>query len=342
MKRLCGFCFCFFLFLPLFSETITLKVASMAPARSPWDVELKKMAQEWSQITNGEVQIKFYDTTVQGGEKAVIQKLKSTRPGQKAPLDGALFSSVGLHELAPTAGFYTLSVPFLIQSQKELDAVIAKYGKDIEKKVEMSGGCKIIAWSNVGWLSFYTKDSYSTLGELKKIKLATSGIDSPILSDCLRISGFNIENVSAAKFAQSLKSRSGPRGFFAVPLLAYAAGYYKDIDYILDAKLCPVMAAFVISNESWNKIPDKYKDALLASTARTTKKLNDALEKTDRDCIAKMKSAGKSLIVPTRAELEAWAKEFDKNATQVFAAAPKALDMELFRKIQAITGRGNK
>lgn len=337
MKRF--FIFIFFVaVLPLSAEVITLKIASVAPARSPWDIELKKMAAEWTKITKGQVRLQFYDTTVQGGEKAVIQKLKSTRPGQKAQLDGALFSTIGLHELAPTAGFYTLSVPFLIQSQKELDLVISKYGNEIERKVERAG-CKIIAWSNVGWLSFYTKDKYSTLGELKKIKMATSGLDSPILSDCLKISGFNVENVSASKFAQSLKSRSGARGFFAVPLLAYAGQFYKDIDYVLDAKLCPVMGAFVISNDAWARIPDEYKKALLENTAKTTRALNASLEKTDRDCINSMKKAGKTLIVPTQAQLNAWAEEFNQNANEVLASAPQALNAELFKKIKELIGR---
>lgn len=337
MKRLFMFIFCIAIF-PLSAEVITLKIASVAPVRSPWDIELKKMAAEWTKITKGQVKLVFYDTTVQGGEKAVIQKLKSTRPGQKAQLDGALFSTLGMHELAPTAGFYTLSVPFLIQNQKELDLVISKHGKEIENKVERAG-CKIIAWSNVGWLSFYTKDKYSSLSELKKIKLAVSGLDSPILSDCLKISGFNVENVSASKFAQSLKSRSGARGFLAVPLLAYAGQFYKDIDYILDAKLCPIMGAFVLSNDAWARIPNEYKDALLASTAKTTRALNAALEKTDRDCINSMKKAGKTLIVPTSAQLDTWAEEFNQNATLVLSSAPQALNADLFRKIKELIGR---
>ena len=341
MKRCLFFCLFVSLFLCSYSEVITLKIASVAPARSPWDIELKKMAQEWTRITKGQVKLQFYDMTVLGGEKAGLQKLKSTRPGQRAPIDGALFSTVGLHELAPTAGFYTLSVPFLIQSQDELDLVLSKYGKEMEKKVEKAG-CKIIAWSNVGWLSFYTKDSYSTLGELKKIKMAVSGLDSPVLSDCLKISGFNIENVSANKFVQSLKSRGGARGFFAVPLLAYAGGFYKDIDYVLDAKLCPVMGAFVISNDAWKRIPDEFKAALLERTAKTKKMLNAALEKTDRDCIAKMANSGCKLIVPTKDELNAWALEFEKNANEVINAISQALNASLFSKIHALLAKNKK
>lgn len=319
----------------VFAQTVTIKIATVAPARSPWEIELKKMAQEWTKITNGKVRIQFYDMTVLGGEKAGIQKLRSSRPGQKAPLDGAVFSTVGLHELAPKAGFYTLSIPFLIQSQEELDLVLKELGGEIEKEVE-NAGCKVIAWSNVGWLSFYTKDSYRTLGELKKIRMSVSGLDSPVLSDCLKISGFTVMDISADKFVQSLKSKNGTRGFFSVPLLAYAAGFYKDINYILNAKLCPAMAGFVISKNSWEKIPAEYHAALLESAARATKLLNDSLEETDKDCIKKMAENGTNLINPTKKDLEDWKKEFDRNAADVINANSGALNYELFKKIQSI------
>ena len=40
-------------------EQITLKIATVAPANSPWDVELRKLASEWTKITNGAVRIQF-------------------------------------------------------------------------------------------------------------------------------------------------------------------------------------------------------------------------------------------------------------------------------------------
>ena len=55
-------------------ETITLKIATVAPANSPWDVELKKLASEWTKITNETVRIQFQNMTALGGEKAGIQK----------------------------------------------------------------------------------------------------------------------------------------------------------------------------------------------------------------------------------------------------------------------------
>ena len=98
------------------AEGIVLKIATVAPSRSPWDIELKKVAEEWNRITDGLVTVKIYNMTTLGGEKAGIQKLKAARPGQQAPLDGAIFTMIGLHELVPDAYIYTLALPFLLQN----------------------------------------------------------------------------------------------------------------------------------------------------------------------------------------------------------------------------------
>lgn len=66
-------------------KKVHLKIASMAPSRSPWDIEQRALAQEWSEITNGQVSITFYDTLSLGEKKAL-----SSESGLPAR-DGARF-----------------------------------------------------------------------------------------------------------------------------------------------------------------------------------------------------------------------------------------------------------
>ena len=317
------------------AEGIVLKIATVAPSRSSWDIELKKVAEEWNRITDGLVTVKIYNMTTLGGEKAGIQKLKAARPGQQAPLDGAIFTMIGLHELVPDAYIYTLALPFLIQNQQELDTALGVYGNKIESKIG-AAGYELIAWSNVGWLSFYTKEPYKTLGELKKIKLAVAGLDSPILSDSFKLSGFNVVDVAAQKFSQMLKSKNGISGFFAVHLLAYVGGYYKDISYALDTKLCPIMASFVISKASWEKIPKKYHAAMKEAMERARKRLNDALDDSDADCVRKMEANGVTMIRLSKEELKKWEEEFGMNINDIHRAFPNAFDMEMYQNIQKL------
>ena len=317
------------------AEGIVLKIATVAPSRSSWDIELKKVAEEWNRITDGLVTVKVYNMTTLGGEKAGIQKLKAARPGQQAPLDGAIFTMIGLHELVPDAYVYTLALPFLIQNQQELDKALSIYGNKIESRIN-AAGYELIAWSNVGWLSFYTKEPYKTLGELKKIKLSVAGLDSPILSDSFKLSGFNVVDTPAQKFSQMLKSKNGIGGFFAVHLLTYVGGYYKDISYALDTKLCPVMAGFVISKASWDKIPKKYHAAMKESMEKARKRLNDALDVSDADCVRKMEAGGVTMIRPPKEELKKWEEEFSVNINDIHRAFPNAFDMDMYQNIQKL------
>ena len=312
-------------------QKIVLKIASSAPSRTPWDIELKKLAQEWNKITKGLVSIRFMDMTVLGGEKAGVVKMKPPRPGQRPQIDGAILTPVGLNELAPNAKIFTLSLPFLIQSQEELDLVLSKYGYAFENEIQKNG-CKLITWSNVGWLSFYTKDSYSSLDELKKIKMLCSN-DTKDFTDVLKVSGFNVLPVLPAKFTQELKASAGARSFASVSILAYTLRLYKDVSYMLDARICPVMAGFVMSEESWALIPDQYKPAMLEAMDKTTKKLNAALEDMEREYVKEMKQGGIKIISLNLQQKKEWTKEFHEDMKKVQKTLPNVINAEIYEKI---------
>ncbi len=334
-KKFTFIAFFIFLLSGVFAQQkIQLKIATLAPERTPWDIELKKLAQEWNKITNGQVSVKFLPMGVLGGEKAAIQRIKTTRHGQRPQMDGAILSAVGLNELAPKAQIFTLSAPFLIQTQDELDIALKKYGPVFESEIQKTG-CKLLTWSNVGWLSFYTKDSYTSLSELKKIKTICSN-DTKDMPAVLKIHGFNVVVVPPEKFNQALSSTSGSKGFLSVPLVAYGLGIYKDIDYILDTRLCPVMAGLVISDESWALIPDKYKPAMLKALEKMTKDLNNRLEALEKEYFGKMTSAGIKMIPLNKKQKEDWNNEFQNDMDKVYKQLPGVVNVTVYDKISEL------
>ncbi|PIE97739.1 MAG: TRAP transporter substrate-binding protein DctP [Treponema sp.] len=323
----------FFVTNPFFAEErVVLKIASAVPSRSPWEIELKKLAVEWSKITNGQVTMRFTNMQSIGGEKAGIQKMKSPRPGQKAPFDGAVFSSIGLHELVPEAHVFTLSAPFLIREQGELEYVLKKLDSEIKSKFE-ARDVKLLAWTNAGWVTFYTKDSYSSLKGLKKLKIACSGFDSPILSNSFKVAGFTIEDIPSNKLSQSLKSKSGVNGFFAVPLLTYMSGLNRDINYGLGARICPVMGGLVISTDAWNRIPEKYKPEMKRALDKVIKKLNNDLEAFDVEYTNRLKKAGMKIIPLSPAQTKSWASELTADMIKASEAYPDAMNKKMYEDI---------
>lgn len=321
-------------------EKVTLKVATVAPANSPWDVELKKLAAEWVKLTNGQVRIQFQDMTAIGGEKAGIQRMTPRRPGQKAVLDGAIFTSIGLNEIAPNARIFTLSIPFLIRTQDELDLVVKNFGNEIEAEYNKAG-VQLLAWTNAGWIRFYTKNNYSDLVGLKRQRIVCSGFDSPALSNALKVAGFSVSDMPVNKISTSLKTGAAD-GIYSVPMLAYLTGDFKNLNYGLDTRLCPVMAGFVVSNESWKLVPAKYHAALKASMKRTIEKLNAELENFDVDYTKRMTNQGLKLITLTPEQTKTWDKTFTEDMKRAGARYPELFNLKLYKNIQDLLEKNRK
>lgn len=313
-------------------ETITLKIGTVAPPNSPWDIELKKLASEWTKITAGTVRVQFKNMTALGGEKAAIQKMTARRPGQRAPLDGAIFTSVGLHELAPKARIYTLCIPFLIRTQEELDFVLEKFGGEVAAEYEKVG-VRLLAWSNVGWIRFYTKNSYSDVAGLKKQKIASSGFDSSALSNALKVAGFTMVDIPVSRVSQSLKTGTA-EGIYTVPLAACLSGDFKAVKYGLDTRICPVMAGLVMSKESWDLIPEKYHSQMEASLERMVEKLNAELERYDVEYTDRMKKQGLQLITLTPEQVQDWDKTLTEDMLRASTAYPDVFNLTLYSNIK--------
>ena len=157
--------------------------------------------------------------------------------------------------------------------------------------------------------------------------------DTKDFTDVLKVSGFNVLPVLPAKFTQELKASAGARSFASVSILAYTLRLYKDVSYMLDARICPVMAGFVMSEESWALIPDQYKPAMLEAMDKTTKKLNAALEDMEREYVKEMKQGGIKIISLNLQQKKEWTKEFHEDMKKVQKTLPNVINAEIYEKI---------
>jgi TRAP-type transport system periplasmic protein len=318
----------------LSAQTVkTLKIATIAPARSVWDVEERMLAQDWAKCTNGEVQIQFMGTNAMGGETGVIQKLNSVRPGQKAPIDGAIFTNLGVASIAPETHFLTLAVPFMFRSQEEVDFVLESLQPRFEKAISAKGYV-LVGWFNVGWAYFYTKKPVHTPADLKTQKLSVAGVGLPQLSDAFKAAGFHTEDVPPDKLLQSMKTPGGVEGFYTIPMYAYAGQYYKSLKYILDAPICPVMAALVISEKSWNEIPREYKAAMTEAAKKAEKNFAEAQRTSDSEYISRCVEGGCTLVKLTPAERKVMEDTLISDAAAMIKTG--LFDQSLYSDVQTI------
>jgi TRAP-type C4-dicarboxylate transport system substrate-binding protein len=289
----------------LCAQKITIKVASVAPSRSPWDIEQRKLAQEWTTITNGAVTIQFFETLAQGGEENVIQKLRAVRPGQKPPLDGAVFTNIGLHMIAPESHAFTFCAPFLFRNQDEVNYVLKENAAMFEKSIRESG-YELIGWFSVGWIYFMTKEEARTPEKLKSLRIALGGVNSNDITNSFKEAGFKTENISVDKLPQSIKSPGGIQGVFSIPMYGYATKFYESLPYVLNVAICPLLSAFVVSEKTWEQIPAQYKQEMLAAAHRAEQKFVGVQKESDSTNLKLMEQKGAKLVSLNADELAYW------------------------------------
>ena len=317
------------------AQPITVKIASVAPVRSPWDIEQKVLAQEWSRITNGRVELKFYQSSSLGGEGGVIKKMKTLRPGQKSPIDGAIFTNIGLYELVPESHALTLTVPFLFRNQDEVNYTLDMLSPDIEKAVN-AAGFELLGWFNVGWANFFTKTEIHTPDELKKMKMGFPGIASPGLMAAFKSAGFTMEDIPGEKMLQSIKSANGIKVAYSIPMYAYATTYHTGLPYALDVPLNPIMSAFIVSTSTWEEVPKEYRAALKEAVRKAEGKFIAVQQQSDREYLEKMRAEGSTLVKLTPAELRTWEETFSRDAEKMANIPDSVINGPFYRKITAL------
>jgi TRAP-type C4-dicarboxylate transport system substrate-binding protein len=317
----------------VFSQKITLKIASVAPSRSPWDIEQKKLAQEWATITNGNVTIQFYDTMALGGEEDVIQKLRAVRPGQKPPLDGAVFTNVGLYMIAPESSVFTLCAPFLFRNQEEVNYILEKKADMLEKAVKDSGYV-LLGWFSVGWIHFMTKEEARTPEKLKTLRLALGGIASNDISTTFKLAGFKTENITTDKLTQSIKSPGGVQGVYTIPMYGYATKFYESLPYVLNVPICPILSAFIVSEKVWAQIPESYKPALLAAVQKAEQVFDGVQKESDKSNLQLMEQNGAKLVTPTAQEFAHWEEVFNNDIKKVAESNKSVINSLLLEEIK--------
>jgi TRAP-type C4-dicarboxylate transport system substrate-binding protein len=261
--------------------------------------------------------------------------MRSVRPGQRAAIDGAIFTNMGVYELAPAAEVYTLSLPFLFRDQTEVDYALEYFNPRLEKAFS-DAGYKLMGWFNVGWITFFTKDEVHSVDELKKIKIAGGGVDSPVLSNAFKAAGYLTEDVAVEKLSQSLKSASGLRGIYGVPMYIYATQNAKNVSYALDASIIPVLSALVISERAWNSIPDEFKPAMLAAVETAKANFLAVQENTDREYLNTMEREGMKLIKLTDADRQRWETDFLRDIPAITGGPDAAINADFLQEIRTL------
>jgi len=313
--------FAAFLFLASAASAQSIKLATLVPEGSIWDKNIKQMADEWKQATDGRVTVTVYAGGAQGDESTVLRKMRLDA------LQAAAFTAVGLGAI--DSAFNVFDIPFFFESYDELNYVTEQLTPTIRKRMDAKGFV-LLNWGHGGWAQVFTKKPVQTVADLKKIKLYTSAGNDRMVQ-WFKANGFEPRAMAMTDIMTGLTTGM-IEGLPTPPLAALLFQWYRQTPYMLELGLAPIVGANVITKKTWTAIAEPDRSKLMASAQGVEKRLQADVPKQDAAAVAEMTKRG---LTVTKASGPEWQAQLDGLAktmrgemvpSEIFDAALKARD----------------
>ncbi len=294
----------------------TIKMGTLAPAGSPWESGLRRLAADWSRLSDGRVCLKVYGGGIVGDEDDMLRKI---RVGQ---LSAAALSGPGLSTIV--SGVLALQVPQLAWTDDELDYLMEKMTPGFARQFEEKG-FKLLAWTLAGWAYVFAREPVRTPDELRRQRLwVWQG--RPDEARAWRELGFQPVTLASTDVLLQLQT-GGLDAFVTSPLVAAANQLFAMAHNMTDLKLAPFVGGLVVSLRAWTSIPADLRPALERAAVEMTASYKEEFQGADAEAIAVMKRHGLTAHAVDEAARDAW-RRFFKDAAPVLLS--RQADIECY------------
>jgi TRAP-type C4-dicarboxylate transport system substrate-binding protein len=283
------------------APALTIKVGSLAPAGSPWELGLKRVAAEWEKISGGTITMKIYSGGVAGDEVDMVRKIRI------GTLNAALITVSGLQGIFN--GVKTLSYPLLLHNDDELAYVLDKMKPFFDAELQKRG-FKPIMWSPGGWVYFFSRAPVVMPDDLRRQKLwVWSG--NPDEIQAYQNMGFQTVTLASTDLMTSLQGGMVD-ALVTSPLVAASSQWFGIAGNMCALKLGPLWGAAIVSTKTWAEVPADIQPRLIEAAQKTFSSLLPDLIKADGEAIAVMQKYGLKIHAVTPLMEDAWTSVFSK------------------------------
>jgi TRAP-type transport system periplasmic protein len=301
---------------------VQIKLGSLVPVGSSWDLALKKLASDWGRISGGQVKVVIYSGGTVGDEPSMIRKMKL---GQ---LQAAGLTVRGLsHIYNPTL---SLSLPMLTRNDAELDYLMREMRPELEAGIE-ENGYKVMFWTVLGWVYFYGRQPIVVPDDLRKQKLWVWEGD-PDEASMWKELNFRIAPLQSTDILQALQTGMVD-AFSSSPLTAAAYQWFALAPNMADLRWAPLFAGLVISTKSWEKIPADIRPRLLEAAQAVGDALRDDTVKGDAEAIRVMTQYGLKLTPVPQAAVDEWSAFVDQGFARLVGKTFDAVTTDKVRRL---------
>jgi TRAP-type C4-dicarboxylate transport system substrate-binding protein len=287
------------LVLPLGAQApVLVKMATLVPTGSSWELILKEMAVKWTKASGGRVKMNLYAGGVKGDDPEVVRQMRL------GTVDAALLTAVGVAAIDKSV--YALGVPMMYDSYEELYYVLDRLRPRLESQLDAKGFV-VLNWADGGWVHFFSKSPVATPDDLRREKLFQWADDSDAIGIWQSAGFVNIRPLPSTELASSIQSGL-VTAFGAPPQVAVITQYYNHAKNMTDLKWNLLLGATVIRKAVWERIPADARPALVEAAQEAGRRLREDIRGSADKDVAEMKKRGLNVVAVPAAAKAQWLK----------------------------------
>lgn len=280
-----------------------IKVATLAPDGSVYDLIMEEQKAAWERDTDGRVEVRLYPGGVAGDDPAVVRKM---RIGQ---FQAAVLTFQGLIEI--DEAFRVFVLPLFYRSEEELLHVVERLDPVLRERLEAKGFV-LLHWGYAGWARLYSRRPIRTVADLRAHKLFLWGGNDRI-TRIYRAHGLQPVGVAATDVTMAVQT--GMIDCIGTPpLVALSLQWFRQLGYQLDTPIAPLVGATVMARTAWEALSEADRAVILRHAERAERRYEREVPVQESRAIAAMEERGL-----TRTSMNTFRDEWDALAAAMAA-----------------------
>ncbi len=274
------------------SPAATLKIATIAPENTVLVQELREAAAVVAQRTGGAVQLKIYTGGVMGNDTVVLRKI---RLGQ---LSGATFTAGGLSSVY--SNYELLSVPMLLRTYEEVDAVRAAYEPVLTDELEKQGFIST-GMIETGFVYLMSDKPVAGVADLKACKVWVPEGDS-LGQAIFERAGVNPIPLQIPDVLTGLQTHLIDT-IVASPVAAIVLQWFTKVKTLTQIPLLYAYGTLAISEKSWRRIPEAHREPVREILTRHMKRVDVQNRRDNQEALKTLEREGLRFVSVTEDNL---------------------------------------
>jgi TRAP-type transport system periplasmic protein len=251
-------------------EKTVLRMATLAPNGSSWMRVFEAWNNSLKEKTKGQLEIHFYSGGAAGDERDAVRKM---RAGQ---IDAAAVTTVGLGQIVRSA--LVLQAPGVCHTYPRIDAVRTKLASEFEQQFD-SAGFKLLYWGDAGQGRVFANRPIVTPADMRQTRMWTWR-DDPTWQSVLDAAGVNGVPLGLPEVYPALRTNRID-AFPGTSIAAVAFQWFTKATHVTKEPRGIVVGAIVIKKESFQKLAEPLRAALVETSKTAERALTAAIRRDD-------------------------------------------------------------